>query len=203
MALQVALRRRGRQVNPVNILLVKDLDDAVSMAAVSALSTCSGSLCRTRPHTAGTGPNPAQLKAQMAALVLALAQAAKANAAAQAQRNQQACWQLCRVFNGSPHWRKPSKPRKQHQRQPHRRSNDELPKQIYRPLVKIQRQLTLRRGARRARVSRITHRSVRCDLTYQAGRFRRPSYHLSGNSDHCDMSTAPALRRTRVRSAST
>ena len=59
------------------------------MAAVSALSTCSGSLCRTRPHTAGTGPNPAQLKAQMAALVLALAEAAKANAAAQAQRNQQ------------------------------------------------------------------------------------------------------------------
>jgi len=54
----------------------------------------------------------------MAALVLALAQAAKANAAAQAQRNQQTCWQLCRVFNGSPHWRKPSKPRKQHQRQP-------------------------------------------------------------------------------------
>ena len=174
-----------------------------SMAAVSALSTCSGSLCRTRPHTAGTGPNPAQLKAQMAALVLALAQAAKANAAAQAQRNQQACWQLCRVFNGSPHWRKPSKPRKQHQRQPHRRSNDAIAEADYRPLVKIQRQLTSRRGARRARVSRITHRSVRCDLTYQAGRFRRPSYHLSGNSDHCDMSTAPALRRTRVRSAST
>ena len=33
MALQVALRRRGRQVNSVDILLVKDLDDAVSMAA--------------------------------------------------------------------------------------------------------------------------------------------------------------------------
>ena len=130
------------------------------MAAVNALSTCSGSLCRTRPHTAGTGPNPAQLKPQMAALVLALAQAAKANAAAQAQRNQQACWQLCRVFNGSPHWRKPSKPRKQHQRQPHRRSNDAIAEADYRPLVKIQRQLTLRRGARRARVSRITHRSL-------------------------------------------
>jgi protein involved in polysaccharide export with SLBB domain len=27
----------------------------------------------------------------------------------------------------------------------------------------------------------------RCDPTYQAGRFRRPSCHLSGNSDHCDM----------------
>jgi hypothetical protein len=41
------------------------------------------------PPPAGTGSNPAQLKAQLAALVLALAQAAKANAAAQAQRNQQ------------------------------------------------------------------------------------------------------------------
>ena len=182
-----------------------DLDDAVSMAAVSALSTCSGSLCRTRPRTAGIGPNPAQLKAQIAALVLALALAAKANAAAQAQRNQQACWQLCRVFNGSPHWRKPSKPRKQHQRQPHRRSNDAIAEADYRPLVKIQRQLTLRRGARRARVSRITHRSVVSGAAILPIRqvARRPSCHLSGNSDHCDMSTAPALRRTRVRSAST
>ena len=108
-------RRHERQVNPVNILFLKDLHDAVSMAAVSA--HVPGACVGRAPH-AGTGPNPAQLKAQMAALVLALAQAAKANAAAQAQRNQQTCWQLCRVFNGSPHWRKPSKPRKQHQRQP-------------------------------------------------------------------------------------
>jgi hypothetical protein len=34
MALHVVVRRHERQVNPVKILLVKDLDDAVSMAAV-------------------------------------------------------------------------------------------------------------------------------------------------------------------------
>ena len=137
MALQVALRRRG-----CKHLARKGRQCAFNMFRELV----------SDPHAAGTGPNPAQLKPQMAALVLALAQAAKANAAAQAQRNQQACWQLCRVFNGSPHWRKPSKPRKQHQRQPHRRSNDAIAEADYRPLVKIQRQLTLRRGVRRARL---------------------------------------------------
>ena len=34
MALHVVVRRHERQVNPVNILLVKDLDDVVSMVAV-------------------------------------------------------------------------------------------------------------------------------------------------------------------------
>jgi len=75
-------RRHERQVNPVNILFLKDLHDAVSMAAVSA--HVPGACVGRAPH-AGTGPNPAQLKAQMAALVLALAQAAKANGAAPAQ----------------------------------------------------------------------------------------------------------------------
>ena len=87
------------------------------------------------PHTAGTGPNPAQLKAQMAALVLALAQTAKATPLRRHSGTSKPYRQLCRVFGGSPHWRKPSEPRKQHQRQPRRRSTDGIAEADRRPCV--------------------------------------------------------------------
>jgi hypothetical protein len=71
----------------------------------------------------------------MAALVLALAQTAKATPLRRHSGTSKPYRQLCRVFGGSPHWRKPSEPRKQHQRQPRRRSTDGIAEADRRPCV--------------------------------------------------------------------